>query len=373
MITFTDSRLYLKGIGSALLKDRATGNIVYQSDKFQSGSITPSADMGEITAGLGSGIATMISSNARVAVEFTAADFSLFAKAAEVGAAVTYGAPAPTCQTVAATGASLTIDVSGGTPVPALGQNEALCYVLEVGAAAPVATAGVAYPISADGTISGFTATSGKTYKVWYHVSRANAQLATLRSIMDGRVLDFTAEFAVYSNVNTTTLSGNRVGTFYVHIPLLKLQPGGTVNGDQTTADTTVITGQALMDESGVVSAECEDCGNAGSVMAYYAYIPCDTTTGIVGLALVGGVVSVPQGGSTQANFKLVMADGSLATPDQAKMTYTMTTAITGVSVNASGVVSATASATGDGEVLATYTDSSLSLTCPANVSVVSA
>ena len=53
MIRFTDSRLYAKGIGEAICTDKTTGQILYFSNKFQTGNVTPSVTIGEIRAGLG--------------------------------------------------------------------------------------------------------------------------------------------------------------------------------------------------------------------------------------------------------------------------------------------------------------------------------
>lgn len=50
MIQFTDKRLYLKGTSEAICTDKVTGDIVYFSNKFQSGNVTTSVTMGEIRA-----------------------------------------------------------------------------------------------------------------------------------------------------------------------------------------------------------------------------------------------------------------------------------------------------------------------------------
>ena len=57
-------------------------------------------------------------------------------------------------------------------------------------------------------------------------------------------------------------------------------------------------------------------------------------------------------------------------TPDPAFMSYELTTAPTGVQVDKSGVLTATASATGDGELTGTYTDGSTTFTLAVNVTV---
>ena len=66
MIRFTDSRLYAKGIGEAICTDKTTGQILYFSNKFQTGNVTPSVTIGEIRAGLGNAIATTLPSDASV-------------------------------------------------------------------------------------------------------------------------------------------------------------------------------------------------------------------------------------------------------------------------------------------------------------------
>lgn len=72
MITFTDKRLYVKGICSAQLQDPSTGEILSQSDKFASGNINFSANTDPLRAGLGNGIATIIASDSDTQVSFTA-------------------------------------------------------------------------------------------------------------------------------------------------------------------------------------------------------------------------------------------------------------------------------------------------------------
>lgn len=372
MLKFTDTRLYVKGVGEAYLRDPSTGDITYYSDKFSEGQITPSQDEGEIAAGLGNGLAAMIPTNSRVQVSFTAADFDLRAKSMSVGASLGYGAPVMVCQTVVASGASLAIDTANGTPVANVGMSKTICYVQEVGAASPVEHDGVAYEIDpTSGAVSDFSATAGKTYKVWYFVSRANAQMATLTSNMNGKVQHFTATFAIYSNVNTETRAGTRWGTLYVVVPSLKLTAAGSaIDGNQTSNTTTGIIGQALMYDEETVSANCDNCAEVAAPMAYYIVVPCDTQSGIEGLALIGGIISVPQGGSVQPNFKLVVNGNNLVPVDQAFMSYEMTTAITGVSVSATGLVTASDTAIGDGELTATYSNGGQTFSIPVNVTV---
>lgn len=233
MITFTDKRLYVKGTCSAILSDKNTGDIVYFSDKFQTGNMTTSVTTGEIRAGLGNGIATIIPSDSALNVEFAAADFNLFAKMAQVGGTLNYNAPAMTCQIVEASSGTLTIDVTGGDPVAQLGFSDVFCYVQEVGASSPISIYGKSYLISSAGEVTGFTATSGKKYKVWYCVNQASAQVGAVPSFIDPATYHFTAQMAVYMNATGTASNntGSRCGWLYAIVPSLKLAGTGGGGG----------------------------------------------------------------------------------------------------------------------------------------------
>lgn len=370
MITFTDKKKYLKGTAVVSLMNPSTMDILYQSDKFQTANVETSVNMNEIRAGLGAPIATIIPAEPNVNVNFTAADFSLLVKAMQTGASHGFGAPEMVCADITATAATLTIDAAvKGTPVAPMGYPDAIAYVQEVGAASSVSSDGLAYPVAATGAVNGFAATVGTTYKVWYYVQRANAEYAVLKTNFDPSVVRMHAEMAVYANATgKADNTGTRVGTLHVIVPYLKLGGNGGIQGDQTTADTTSTSGMAISYEQSVVTAGCEDCANVGSDLAYYLYVPCDTTSGIQGLVLLGGAISMAKSTSTQAKFRLVMQDNSLAAPDQAKMSY----AVTGVSgvTAANGIITAGSTA-GSGEIKATYTDGDLVLECEADLDVV--
>lgn len=358
MINFTDDRLYVKGTCNVICEDVVTGNVVYQTNKMSTGNITPSTSLNEIRAGLGNPIAAMIPSDSQLQVDFEAADFQIWAKAAQLGATVSYVAPVPTCQTVTASGDSLSIDVSGGVPVAELGADQAYAYVQTVGSASLIATDGTAYPISAAGAISGFNASDGTSYKVWYFINKATAKKAVISSFIDPKVVRFIAQIAVYSNRSGGAGSqGTRVGWLYYTIPYLKLQGDATVTGDQSNNDTTKISGQAIAYDASIVSATCSDCDS--STLGYMVYTPDDAAADIQGLAVIGGVVNVKVSGTEQIPVRLVMVDGSLAQMDYSAFSYEMTTPIANVTVSESGVLTATASATANnaGECTITYED----------------
>lgn len=370
MMTFTDKKLYLKGTCNAMLRDPCTQQIVYASNKFQTANITTSANMNEIRAGLGNAVVAMIPSDSALNVEFNAADFNLFAKAAQLGATMSYSAPVPACQIVTAESANLSIETDTGVPVAQIGYANPVCYVQTVGESGTVNETGVPYSIGTDGSISGFTATAGTAYKVFYWVQDETAQIAAINTLMDPKVLHFTAQMAVFSNENCAgTNEGTRVGWLYVVVPRLKLGANGGVVGDQSNADTTSISGQAVAYDEGVISANCSDCGS--SDLAYYIYVPDNGADSIKGLAVIGGVVSMSTRESVQIPVRLVMDNGQLVVPASYStgFTYTFTTAITGTSVSSKGVITA-GTASGNGELLVSYDNGDTTLTVPVNVVV---
>lgn len=371
MISFTDRKLYVKGTCQAQLSDPCTGDIVYASNKFQTANITTSVTMGEIRGGMGNAVAAILPSDSALNVEFTAADFSLAAKAAQLGATLSYGAPVSACQTVRATSESISVDVSSGAPVAPVGFANRICYVQEVGAAGGIFSTGKAYSISTVGRVNGFTAESGKTYKVYYFVPSPTAQMASISALFDPKVLYFQAQMPVFSNESCSSeTDGTRVGWLYVIVPRLKLGANGGVVGDATNPDTTSISGQAVAFDETVISAECSDC-QAGQ-MAYYIYVPDNGANSIIGLAVVGGLVTTNTNGAYRIPVRFVMENGQLVAPLDytANFTYTASGAPSGTTVSAAGVVLSGDTA-GDFEVVVSYNNDGTTLTCPVNVSVV--
>ena len=372
MISFTDDRLYAKGTCNVICSDVNTGDVLYQSNKVTTGNVTPSVNLNEIRAGLSNPIATMIPSDSSLQVDFEAADFQIWAKAAQMGATLSYGAPVQVCQVVTAGEGTLSVDTSSGTPVAPFGYSEPFCFVQTVGAESRLLNDGVAYPISSAGSISGFQATATKQYKVTYYVQKVGARKAVISSFIDPKVVRFEAQIAVYSNRGGTS-EGTRVGWIYYTIPYLKLQADATITGDQSNNDTTKISGQALAYDANVVSDTCSDCDS--STLAYLVYVPDDATNEILGITVIGGAISVKASGTAQLKPYIVMADKSIVVPNDysTNFSYAMTTAITGTTISSSGLVTAGSSA-GSGEATITYTPVvGTPFTCPVNITVTSA
>lgn len=375
MISFTDRKLYVKGTCVAQFADPSTGEILYSSNKFQSSGISAETDLGEIRAGLSNGIAAIIPSNSALSVNFTAANFNLYAKAMQVGATVQYGAPAPTCEVLTASGTTLTLEMPNGAPVAQAGYAKIFGYIQTVGQESKAAIDGVPYEINpTTGEIQGFQATSDTQYKVWYFVRKASAQMATISALFDPKTVHFTAQMAVYANdgggANNT---GSRVGWLYVIIPRLKFDgTGGGLDGDQTTASTQSFTGQALSMDELVVSGTCSDCD--GGTFGYYIYVEDAGASVFEGLAVVGGVVSLPVSTTAQIPVRLVAQNGELVQVGDTTTgwTYTLKGAPTGTNVSASGLITG-GTTPGDCSCVVTYENGGDPLAATIQVSVTGA
>lgn len=355
MIHFTDKRLYVKGTCNVVLEDIDTGDVLYQSNKMATGDISATVEQDEIRAGLGNPVAAFLPTSSDLQVSFTAADFNLWMKAAELGTSTTYSAPVPHCQIVTAESSALAIDVTEYTPVAEIGKSEAYCYVQEVGEASPIATDGTAYSIAEDGSIADYTAVEGTTYKIWYFIQKPAAQKAVISSVIDPKVVRFTAQIAVFANKSSNSYGGTRVGWLYYTIPYLKLQGNAVFTGDQNNNDTTAITGKAVAYDTSVYATTCEECEE--TVLGYIVYSPDSDVDDIQGLAVIGGVITLQEYESVPIQLYFVMNDGSLArATNMTAFTYTLASGgDTYATVSSNGIV--TGVSEGETELTISYTD----------------
>lgn len=373
MLTFTDPRLYVFGVGIGYMTSLSDGSVKFWSDKFQEGNITVSGSDNVLNAGIGNAPAIIIPTDPNVAVSVTAGDYNEYAKAAAVGAKISYGAPVATCQTVAATGTSLTIDVSSGTPVAGPGMTGIVCYVQEIGAESRVAVGGVAYALDAStGEIAGFVAEPGKNYLVTYYVSQANASMTTITTDIKGEVVRFVFARPIYTNYNPDTNSGDLYGWLYEIVPRLQLSADGAANnGGQTAYTTTAITGRAIAYDAETITGGCDDCAFTGAPLMYRVIVPCDENDGVEGiLGALGGEVSVAVG-STVALDPAVIVKGSLSYGVPVSE-FAYVSSATGVAtVSETGVV--TGVAAGDADVTISYAVGDKTFTDTVAVTVTSA
>lgn len=373
MIRFTDPQLYVKGTCAVQLANTKNGNIEYWSNKVQNFNENSNANEDIIRAGLGNGIATVLISDCEKTVTATVADFSLKAKAMQLGGTVQYNGIAPVCQNVTAEGGALSVDVSGGAPVANYGFTKPLCYVQKVGANSPISQYGAAYEIDpTTGAVSGFAAEAGVTYKVWYFVRKASALEAAFYSTFQPGVYHATFQLAVFRNMTgADTKSGTRVGWLYCIYPRYKLTPGGGMVGDQNTADTTDLSGRAMSVDSDVIGEACTDC-EVGTT-CYYLYVPDDGSDAVTGiLTQLGGVITVDAGATYQIKPNFVMENGQIVPAGNVDgFTFSLAKAPSGTSVSNSGLITAGSTA-GETQMNVTYTDGYKVLKDSCTVAVVS-
>lgn len=368
MITFSNPYLYAKGTCNVVVSDPTTGQIDYQSSKVQTNQLTTSVDLGAIRGGLGNPIAIQLASDATVDLTLTSADFSLEARGLQVGSTPFYNAVVPVCESITATGTTLTLTK---TAAAQQGFSKALAYVTESGAKNPMGSAGIGYEVNASNEVVGFSATSGKTYLVYYFSANPVAQQLTVYSMFAPAIKHVTAQIAVYSTEGGNAGNrGSQVGWLYYIIPRMQFSGNAATSGDQTAAATTELSGTALSYEAAVAAGVCVDC--ATPEMAYMVYVPFDATDAISGLVVIGGVVSVTASGTKQIPVKYYMADGSLVQPDFSALTFTATGAPSGTTVGANTGVITAGTATGDFDVTVVLT-ADPTITTLVSASVVSA
>lgn len=333
MMLLNNPYLYLKGTCEVTVKRPSDGQIVFQSSKVATNNFTSSVDMGEIRAGLGNPIAIQLPSNAAVNLELTTADFSMQARAMQVGTEVAYNAIVPVCASVTASGATLSLP-EGAAPVAFYGDAEAYAYVNFAGAEDP----GKAYLVSDDGVIQDFVATSGTTYNVIYYENRADAQYFAISSMIAPGVYSVYAKMAVFSTEGTNANNrGSQVGWASYVIP--RMQFGGDVatNGSQTDPATTTLSGTALSYEQAVEAGACVDCNFPNLAYMIYEPLTFNGNNAIVGMAVVGGNLEVTTANTKVVPVKYIMANGTVVQPKFSDLTFTMDN--TSIATVSNGVV----------------------------------
>ena len=318
MLFLNNPYLYLKGTCEVTIKNPADGRIVFQSSKVATNNFSSSVDMGAIRAGLGNPIAIQIPSDAAVNLDLTTADFSMQARAMQVGTEVAYNAIVPVCASVTAASASLT--VPNAAPVAFYGDGEKYAYVNYAGATDP----GKAYVINDSGVIQDFVAVNGTTYNVMYYEKRADSQYFAISSMIAPGVYSVSAKMAVFSTEGTNAGNrGSQVGWANYIIP--RMQFGGDVatSGSQTDPATTALSGTALSYDEGVEAGACVDCSFPN--LAYMTYEPLtfNANNAILALAVVGGNIEVVKDATVVIPVKYVMADGKLVQPKFSDLTIT--------------------------------------------------
>lgn len=351
-----------------------SGEVLYYSNKLTEATGTTSVTMGEIRAGVGNPIVAVIPSDSNATLEITDVNLSLAMRAYQTGGLHGYGAPTLVCQDIVATSNILKITTTTlGVPVAGQGFSEPFAYVQEVGAESTLSGDGVPYAINASTyAVTGFSAQSGKTYKVWYWVNAATTEYATVLANIDPTVVNVRLVYPVYSNVKEDG-TGSRIGSLVVVYPFLKLNGSAGITGNGSSNATTSISGTAISFEESIVQAGCGACSDGSADLVHYLYVPCsNSANAIQGMYLLGGEFHVSEGEIVRVPFML-MVNGYPVEPDPALMTYVSSGDLpTGTTFNAdSGVVACNGSESGSFGVTASYTvDGAVVASCTGTVVV---
>ena len=340
MINLNNRYLYVKGTCNVNVSDIATGDVVYQSSKVQTNNFTTDLDMGAIRAGLGNPIAIQLPSDAAVNLELSAADFSMQARAMQLGASLAYNAIRPVCTTVTAEANTIALP-NGAQPVANYGYSTAYAYVNYTGAQ----NVGTAYTISAqDNSIEGFVAIPGTVYNVTYFERQANAQELGISGAFAPGIYHVSTQLAVYSTEGGNAGNrGTQVGWLYIYIPRMQFAGNGETSGSQTENASTMLSGTALSYEDATANGSCTDC--TYPMLAYMVYVPFSTSgNGLAGLAVIGGGVSVEVGKTAVLPVKYIMDDDTIVQPNYARLNYEV--AATATATVAGGIVTGVAAGT---------------------------
>jgi hypothetical protein len=283
------------------------------------------------------------------------------------GGTLSYNGTASYCETITASGTTLTVTKQ---PVKAYGQPDSdvncWCYVREHGTGTYI---GTNYGVNPDTKqVSGFAAVSGTQYDVFYFISMASAQVLSLPASFNPAVATIRLKYGVYAKQNNSVSNGTLQGYLYFVVPRAQFTGDAGIGANQTANSTTAYDWAALMPDSTMMG--CADCGVNDTDYAYYIYVPCGGgDASVVGLAVVGGGVSVSANATKQIPVLYVMEDGSAVTPTYSDMTY-QSSASSVASVNTSGQV--TGASAGNAVITITLAKSDgTTLSTTANITVV--
>lgn len=357
-ITLGTPNLFLKGIAEQTFYDPATGNIIGYDNVASEAAISTSVNLQEVVGGMGNALVGVFPDTVRLTGTYTSQAFSLETRRLITGGTLTYGATAPYCQTITASGESPALVVDH-IPAKHYGQpasdTNCWCYVREQGAATQ---SGQNYWIDpATSTVVNFNPISGHTYEVFYFAQNVSAQSLAIPDVFNPTNVTVSTKYGVYAKQNNAVTGGTLQGWLYVVVPVAILTGDAGVSANQTTNATTDGSWMAISPDSAGMS--CNDCSTSGNPLAYYVYVPCGNEyAAAVALAVPGGGVFVTVGNSVQIPFKYVMPDDTLVQPIYTDFNYTVAASAM-ASVSSNGVVTGLSS--GQTGLTITPKDTSLS------------
>ncbi len=355
MDNFIKTYRYVKGVYEMKVFSPATRDLLYYDNKITDSNFASSVNMGELMAGVGNPTVIQLPDTAKINVTMTAQDVDLRSRQLQTGGLLSWNGTTDTCEIVVATSATLSTSV---TPVAPYGSSVVCAYVNG---------SGEAYTVNpVDNTITGFTAVVGETYQLRYYIQKPTNEQLNVYTLFSPEIVTLEVKMPVFAAPSASAANtGTLVGYWHYIIPRYQFNGDITTTVNQTTAGTSVLSGQALAYD--VSSTTACVAGNLSS-LAYLVYEPLEDTGLVQGMFVVGGEIALEVGKTLVAPIKLLMADGGSAQPDYTALTYATGSGGTATfSVSNTGVL--TAVAEGDDQLKVTLT-ATPEITCVADVSV---
>lgn len=350
--------LYMKGTTEVHIFDPATNERRAYSNKVKNNQIEASCNLGEVTGGIGDALLITIPDTSRLKLTLTKADISLSETSMALGADLHYGGVVDLNEAVEA-GADGKLKVSQ-TPVAPLGGCDICCTV---------GVDGKSYLIDPETKeVQDFVGVAGQTYCVRYWVLNPSAQQMDVFSSFEPMIMRVFMKQPVYAAPKQgDPMKGTRVGYMLTTVPRMQFDPNTSFGGDQTTAETQNISGNALSFDEACEAGVADTCLDAGKPKLMYRVLVLDGDSlgDVTGLAVVGGGVDVVVNGKANLPVKYVVKDISLVQADMSALTFTVAEKSI-ASVDANGVV--TGLAEGSTEVKIELTGKGISTT--ANIDV---
>lgn len=363
IFTFGNPNLFVQGIVEQTFYDPQTGDVLGYDMVANDTAINYTFEFSEIT-GFNATLVGLIPHTTRLTGTYTSAAFSLQQRALLSGGSLHYGAVAPVCETVVASGTTLTVSK---TPVHSLSQKASdqycWCQVREKGAAT---YNGTNYGVDpATKTVQDFVAESGKSYEVFYFIQNASAQQLNLPTNANPSVVSVHQKWAVYASQNGSRKNGTIQGYLYFIVPLAQLEGDGGMEGGQTANSTTAYNWRAISNKG--TMPECDSCDSETDNLGYYIYVPCaDTTSEVKALVTIGGGITLKNSETAILPVKYLMPDDTLIQPSWEDLT--ITGSATHSSASPSGTVTANDSGTGTDTYTVTLTGTDISTTASVTV-----
>ena len=320
-VTFGDPALFVKGVAEQIFFDPSNGNIVGYDKTATEGSVSVTANLSEITGGMGNRLIGVLPDTARISGTYTSAAFSLETRERIMGGQIAYNAVSTVCETITAD--SMVLRVSR-PPAPSLAEdpNDTTywCYIRYIGGDVPGEWREMRVNPRTR-TVVRFIVEPGDRFEVIYYTHNASAQMLPVPTIWNPVIMTVQVRYGVYARQNGSAERGILKGWLFFIVPRAILNADAGVNTSQT-ANANTGGGWIALPEKPENMPMC-GCGDNAHPLAYYVYAPCSGINDAVSQAVsVGSGLTLKAGRSAQLPIKFVMPDDSLIQPDFSALNY---------------------------------------------------